>query len=163
MNAPADVDVPALVASLRAAGLTVAVAESLTGGLVAAAITDVPGASATFRGSVTAYATEIKHQLLGVDAELLAREGAVHPDVAAGMADGVRGLLGADIGVGTTGVAGPDPQDGQPVGTVYVAVSDARRTVVTRPHCVGDRSAIRAAATRAALASLSAMLTDYEG
>ncbi|MHB9758370.1 CinA family protein [Streptomyces sp. BYX5S] len=102
-------------------GQTLAVAESLTGGLVAAELVAVPGASKAFRGSVTAYATELKHQLLGVDAELLAAHGPVHPEVALGMAAGVRHALGADWGIATTGVAGPEPQDGQPVGTVYVA------------------------------------------
>jgi nicotinamide-nucleotide amidase len=108
---------------LKVRGETLAVAESLTGGLVAAAITDVPGASQAFRGSVTAYATEVKHQLLGVDATLLDERGAVDPQVAVQMADGVRKALGADWGISTTGVAGPDPQDGQPVGTVHVAVA----------------------------------------
>ncbi|GAA3841822.1 CinA family protein [Streptomyces phyllanthi] len=103
-------------------GETLAVAESLTGGLVAAEITSVPGASRVFRGSVTAYATELKREVLGVDATLLAERGAVNPQVAAQMATGVRKLLGADWGIATTGVAGPDPQDGQPVGTVFVAV-----------------------------------------
>ncbi|MCX3060493.1 CinA family protein [Streptomyces beihaiensis] len=103
-------------------GQTLAVAESLTGGLVAATLVEVPGASKAFRGSVTAYATELKHRLLGVDAELLAAHGPVHPEVALEMADGVREALGADWGIATTGVAGPDPQDGQPVGTVFVAV-----------------------------------------
>jgi nicotinamide-nucleotide amidase len=111
---------------LKVRGETLAVAESLTGGLVAAAITDVPGASQAFRGSVTAYATEVKHQLLGVDATLLDQRGAVDPQVAAQMADGVRKALGADWGISTTGVAGPDPQDGQPVGTVHVAVAGPR-------------------------------------
>ncbi|MFF7261510.1 CinA family protein [Streptomyces sp. NPDC008159] len=111
---------------LKVRGETLAVAESLTGGLVAAAITDVPGASQAFRGSVTAYATEVKHRLLGVDATLLEQRGAVDPQVAAQMADGVRKTLGADWGISTTGVAGPDPQDGQPVGTVHVAVAGPR-------------------------------------
>ncbi|MFE6178547.1 CinA family protein [Streptomyces sp. NPDC056464] len=101
---------------------TLAVAESLTGGLVAADITSVPGASKVFRGSVTAYATELKHGLLGVDIALLERHGAVNPQVAAQMAAGVRKALGADWGIATTGVAGPDTQDGHPVGTVFVAV-----------------------------------------
>ncbi|MFI7384141.1 CinA family protein [Streptomyces sp. NPDC049813] len=103
-------------------GETLAVAESLTGGLVAAELVAVPGASKAFRGSVTAYATELKHDVLGVDADLLAAHGAVHPDVALQMAAGVRAALGAGWGIATTGVAGPEPQDGQPVGTVYVAV-----------------------------------------
>lgn len=103
-------------------GETLAAAESLTGGLVAAELTSVPGASRVFRGSVTAYATGLKREILGVDGALLAERGAVDPEVARQMAAGVRQVLGADWGTATTGVAGPDPQDGQPVGTVYVAV-----------------------------------------
>ena len=108
---------------LRAGGQTVAVAESLTGGLVAAALTDVPGSSAVFRGGVIAYATELKADLLGVDAMMLRRHGAVYPPVAAAMAEGVRARLGATYGLATTGVAGPEPSDGQPVGTAHIAVS----------------------------------------
>jgi nicotinamide-nucleotide amidase len=107
---------------LTVRGETLAVAESLTGGLVAAELTAIPGASKAFRGSVTAYATELKRDVLGVDATLLDRRGAVDPQVAAQMAVGVRKVLGADWGIATTGVAGPEPQDGQPVGTVFVAV-----------------------------------------
>jgi nicotinamide-nucleotide amidase len=104
-------------------GATVAVAESLTGGLLGAELTGMPGSSATFLGGVVAYATPLKHSLLGVPADLLAAHGAVHPEVAAAMATGVRERLGATYGVAVTGVAGPDPQDGQPVGTVHVAVA----------------------------------------
>ncbi|MFP3987523.1 CinA family protein [Streptomyces sp. E11-3] len=104
-------------------GETLAVAESLTGGLVAAELTGVAGASKCFRGSVTAYATELKERLLGVDGTLLVERGAVDAEVARQMAQGVRRVLGADWGIATTGVAGPEPQDGQPVGTVYVAVA----------------------------------------
>ncbi|WP_460445883.1 CinA family protein [Angustibacter aerolatus] len=111
--------------TLLAAGATVATAESLTGGMLGAALTAVPGVSAAYRGGVVSYATDLKHALLGVDADLLAREGAVHPDVARAMALGVRDRLGADWGIATTGVAGPDPQDGRPAGTVYVAVAGA--------------------------------------
>lgn len=107
----------------RYARLTVAVAESLTGGQLAAAITAVPGASAVFRGSVTAYATDLKASVLGVDAGLLTEVGAVHAEVARQMAAGVRRLCRADVGIATTGVAGPQPQDGRPVGTVFVAVA----------------------------------------
>ncbi len=112
-----------IVALLIERGQHIAVAESLTGGLLAAALTGIPGASAVFRGAVVAYATELKATILGVPAGLLQRHGAVHPDVAAEMAAGVRGRLGAEVGAATTGVAGPDPADGQPVGTVYIAVS----------------------------------------
>jgi nicotinamide-nucleotide amidase len=112
-----------IIALLTERGQHVAVAESLTGGLLAAALTGIPGASAAFRGAVVAYATELKAAILGVPADLLARHGAVHPDVAAEMAAGVRTKMGAAVGAATTGVAGPDPADGQPVGTVYIAVS----------------------------------------
>ncbi|WP_019634004.1 competence/damage-inducible protein A [Actinomadura atramentaria] len=104
-------------------GATVATAESLTGGLIGGELTRMPGSSATYAGGVVAYATELKHRLLGVPAELLAEHGAVHPEVAARMAAGVRDRLGADYGLAVTGVAGPESQDGRPVGTVYVAVA----------------------------------------
>jgi PncC family amidohydrolase len=124
---------------LRAGGHTVAVAESLTGGLVAAALTDVPGSSAAFRGGVVAYATELKAALLGVDAIMLDRHGAVYPPVAAAMAEGVRSRLGATYGVATTGVAGPESAEGQPVGTAHIAVSAADDTVVRTIALAGDR------------------------
>ena len=134
----------ALVRTLTGQRRTLAVAESLTGGLVAAAITSVPGASAVLRGSVTAYATDVKASVLGVDPELLAAEGAVHPEVAAQMSVGVRRLLGADLGLATTGVAGPTGQDGKPVGLVYVAVCDAEgRVAVSERRFTGDREAVR--------------------
>ncbi|CAL9579556.1 CinA family protein [Streptomyces albus] len=112
-----------VLALLTERGQTLAVAESLTGGLVAAEITAVPGASRSFLGSVTAYATALKRDVLGVDGALLEERGAVDAEVARQMARGVRTALGAHWGLSTTGVAGPQPQDGQPVGTVYVAVA----------------------------------------
>jgi nicotinamide-nucleotide amidase len=112
-----------IIGLLAARGQTAAVAESLTGGLLAAALTSVPGASAVFRGGVVAYATDLKATILGVPTDLLERHGAVDPEVAAEMATGVRSRLAATIGAATTGVAGPDPSDGKPVGTVYIAVS----------------------------------------
>ena len=115
----------AAIGLLVAGGLTIAMAESLTGGLVTAALTTVPGASAVVRGGIVAYAADLKNALLGVDAELLARVGAVDGDVALAMARGARERLEASVGVATTGVAGPDPADGQPVGTVHIAVSTA--------------------------------------
>jgi nicotinamide-nucleotide amidase len=132
-----------IVGLLTAAGRTVAAAESLTGGLVAAALTDVPGSSAVFRGGVVAYATELKAQLLGVDAGLLARHGPVCAPVAAAMAEGVRGKLGATVGIATTGVAGPGPQDGHPAGTVHIAVSLEGDTVVRTMGLAGDRDTVR--------------------
>lgn len=134
---------------------TLAVAESLTGGLVASELVAVPGASAAFRGSVTAYATELKHEILGVDAALLAERGAVDAEVARAMAEGVRDRLGADWGVSTTGVAGPDPQDGQPAGTVFVAVAGPRDTVVSPLRLPGDRGAVRRASVAAVLELLT--------
>ncbi|MEV4256443.1 nicotinamide-nucleotide amidohydrolase family protein [Spirillospora sp. NPDC049652] len=116
-------------------GATAAAAESLTGGLIGAELTKMPGSSATFVGGVVSYATELKQRLLGVDAALLAAEGAVHPEVARQMAEGVRDRLGAAYGVAVTGVAGPEPQDGRPVGTVYVAVAGPGNTFrVTGPR-----------------------------
>lgn len=139
-------------------GGTLAVAESLTGGLVAAELAGVPGASRTFRGSVTAYATALKHELLGVDAALLAARGAVDGEVALQMAEGVRDRLGADWGASTTGVAGPDPQDGRPVGTVFVAVAGPGVAVVAPLKLTGDRSEIRRASVAAVLELLAAEL-----
>jgi nicotinamide-nucleotide amidase len=142
---------------LAAAGETLAVAESLTGGLVAAELTSVPGASRVFRGSVTAYATELKRDVLGVDGALLAARGAVDPDVARAMAGGVRRVLSTDWGIATTGVAGPDPQDGQPVGTVYVAVEGpAGDGKVRALRLNGDRADIRMESVRCALRLLLA-------
>jgi nicotinamide-nucleotide amidase len=122
---------------------TVAVAESLTGGLLGAAITTVPGASSVFRGGVIAYATDVKAALLGVSAALLAERGAVDPNVAGMMAAGVRERLGAAIGAATTGVAGPDAADGKPPGTVHIAVSTAGGTVVQTLALSGGRDEIR--------------------
>lgn len=107
---------------------TVAVAESVTGGLLGAALTETPGSSATFAGGVVAYATDLKRRLLDVPADLIADRGVVDPDVAAAMAVGVCRLIGTRYGVATTGVAGPDPQDGRPVGTVYIAVAEVADT-----------------------------------
>ncbi|MFC8131485.1 CinA family protein [Streptomyces sp. NPDC057302] len=144
---------------LAARGETLAVAESLTGGLVAAEVTAVPGASRVFRGSVTVYATELKHEVLGVDGTLLAERGAVDADVALQMAAGVRQVMGADWGIATTGVAGPDPQDGQAVGTVFVAVHgpvSALRSEgkVAALRLNGGRSDIRMESVRSVLTLL---------
>jgi len=150
--------VPELVQALIARGETLAVAESLTGGALAAALVDVPGVSGAFRGGIVAYATELKHALLGVDAGLLAREGAVHPDVARQMADGVRRALGTTWGVATTGVAGPDPQDGRPPGRVFVAVTGPSTSLVEPLQLDGDRAAVRAATVGVALDLLARAL-----
>jgi nicotinamide-nucleotide amidase len=128
---------------LHAANWTVATAESLTGGLVAATLTDIPGASRSFRGGVVSYATDLKASLLGVDSAMLAAHGAVYAPVAAAMAAGVRDLLGATVGIATTGVAGPDPQDGVAPGTVHIAVSLDDDTIVRTIALAGDRDEVR--------------------
>jgi len=112
-----------IVSALSEQGRTVAVAESLTGGMVSAGLVAVPGASAVLRGGVVAYATALKRDILGVDPALLSAKGPVDPDVAAQMASGVRALTGADYGLATTGVAGPGPADGAPAGRVFIAVA----------------------------------------
>ncbi|MFJ4849805.1 MULTISPECIES: CinA family protein [unclassified Streptomyces] len=158
MNAAAEV-----LELLASRSATLAVAESLTGGLVAAELTAVPGASRSFRGSVTAYATELKRDVLGVDGTLLAERGAVDAGVARGMAEGVRRVLRADWGVATTGVAGPDPQDGQPVGTVFVAVAGPGGTVSEKLQLNGDRTAIRISSVEAVLTLLHQSLVTGGG
>jgi nicotinamide-nucleotide amidase len=150
------------LAALGARGLTVACAESLTGGLVAATITAVPGASAAFRGAVVAYATELKGELLGVDPVLLAAEGPVSARVARQMAEGVRRACRATYGVATTGVAGPDPQGGHPVGTVHLAVAGPRAAVVTSPVYSGTRAQIRAATVAGALRLLVEAAEEWD-
>jgi nicotinamide-nucleotide amidase len=152
----------AAVAALLARGRTVAAAESLTGGLVAAALTAVPGASAVVRGGVVAYATDLKAAILGVPADLLERHGAVHPEVAAAMAAGVRDRLCASYGLATTGVAGPDPAEGKPVGTVYIAVAGPGPLLARELALDGDRAAIRSATVESVLALLRAALGEDE-
>lgn len=144
-----------VVAGLTAAGRTVAVAESLTGGAVVEALVAVPGASACVRGGVVAYATDLKASLLGVPTALLDAVGPVDPEVALAMARGVRTGLGADVGAATTGVAGPDPQGGHAPGTFHVAVVSPEAEVV-RSAAVGalGRAEVRAAARDALLALL---------
>lgn len=154
---------PAVLDAARARGWTLAAAESLTGGLVVATLVDVPGASAVVRGGVVAYATDVKGSVLGVDAGLLSRRGAVDPDVARQMAVGVRRVVGADVGLATTGVAGPDPQDGHPPGEVYVAVSSPAGDAVRRLDLPGDRGQVRAAAVSAVLAFTLECWECWEG
>jgi len=140
-----------LVPLLLERGLTVGTAESLTGGLVCAALTAVPGASAVVRGGVVAYASEVKASVVGVDRDLLEREGAVRAPVAAQLAEGVRPVLGCDVGLSTTGVAGPDPADGQAVGTVFVGAAGPWGILVDELALTGDREDIRAASVVAVL------------
>jgi len=135
-----------VLARLRERGETLACAESLTGGGLAAALTAVPGASASMRGGVVSYATEVKRTVLGVTAELV-----ISAVCAEQMAVGVRDLLGATWGLSTTGVAGPDTQEGQPVGTVFVGVIGPAGAAARRFSLTGSREEIRAATVRAAI------------
>jgi PncC family amidohydrolase len=156
MTTPADAgqaraDVVAVHELLAVRRATVAVAESLTGGLLGAALTAMPGASATFRGGVLVYATDLKESLGGVPGPLLAAEGAVSAEVAAAMAAGVRDRTGATYGVALTGVAGPDSQDGHQPGTVFVAVAGPSGGQVRSLRLPGDRVEIRDRAVDVAL------------
>ena len=132
-------------------GATVAVAESLTGGLLGAALSTMPGSSATFRGSLVVYATELKESLAGVPGPLLSSVGAVSPETAAALAAGARERLGASYGVGVTGVAGPTEQEGQPVGTVHLAVAGPDGSAVRSLRLPGDRDRVRAWAVNAGM------------
>jgi nicotinamide-nucleotide amidase len=152
-------DVTAVIDALRAREETVATAESLTGGLVAALLTSVAGASDVVRGGLVVYATSLKTELAGVDAALLAEHGAVHPAVAEQLAGGARERCGASWGLGLTGVAGPDPQDGVEPGVVHVALAGPA-DVVTTVGFDGNRHQVRAAAVRAALSLLSAQVIE---
>lgn len=149
-------DAERLVARLKELDWSIGIAESLTGGLVSASVVAVPGASAVLRGGIVAYATDVKQSLLGVDATLLAAHGPVHPRVARQMAEGIRRTLGqdgeaADVGIATTGIAGPVSPDGQPVGTVHLAVSTPLGSRVESLVLGGDRDEIRAEAAALAL------------
>ena len=147
----------AVISELTDRKLTIAVAESLTGGLLVAELIRPAGASAAVLGGVVAYNTELKHSLLGVDAALLAEHGAVHPEVARQLAAGVRSRLAvggraADIGIATTGVAGPDPQDGVAPGTVYLGLSEGDVTLARELRATGTRLEIREQTVAAAIA-----------
>ena len=133
---------------------TMATAESLTGGLVAATIVEIPGVSSVYRGGMVVYATELKHSLAGVPEGLLAERGPVDPDVARELALGVRDRCGADWGLATTGVAGPEPQDGVPVGTVYVAVAGPDGATVRELRLKGNRAEVRDGSVTAVLTLL---------
>jgi nicotinamide-nucleotide amidase len=139
---------------------TMATAESLTGGLVAATVVEIPGVSAVYRGGLVVYATDLKHALAGVPADLLAERGPVDPDVALALAAGARERCGADWGVATTGVAGPEPQDGKPVGLVYVAVAGPFGATVRELKLEGNRAAVRTESVMSALALLSDCLDE---
>lgn len=150
------------IQELTTRGLTIATAESLTGGLVCAALTAVPGASAVVHGGVVAYATAAKRSLLGVAEDIVAEHGSVAAETAAAMAGGVRYRLGTDLGLATTGVAGPDRVDGHPAGTVHVALAWQSGTEIRSftgdDRLPGDRAAVREATVGAALRLLTGVL-----
>ncbi|HEX8095973.1 CinA family protein [Jatrophihabitans sp.] len=146
---------------------TVAVAESVTGGLLSAALTSTAGASATFRGGLVVYATDLKARLAGVTESLLAEHGPVAPQVALELARGVRSRLSASWGVGVTGVAGPQPQDGKAVGTVFMAVvgpgPDDGIESVSELNLTGDRNTIRVQIVEQAVALLAGAVFHLTG
>lgn len=138
--------------------MTVATAESLTGGLLAVELTEVPGSSAVYAGGVVSYATGVKIDVLGVPEDVVATYGVVSAECARAMADGVRRLLGTTHALATTGVAGPDEQEGKPVGTVYVGLAGPDGTTATGLSLAGDREVIQAATVDAAVSALGAMM-----
>ena len=146
-SAPSD-----LVRALQDAGATVGTAESLTGGLLGAAITSVPGSSAVYAGGLVTYATRLKIELLGVPAALVEEHGVVSAECAAAMAEGARRVLGSDWAVSTTGVAGPGLQEGKPAGTAYVGVCGPHGTTTRALALGGDREAVRSGVVAGALA-----------
>jgi PncC family amidohydrolase len=159
---------------LNHAGQTVGVAESMTAGMVMSALSSVPGASDAFRGGIVTYATPLKQTLLGVDAGLIEREGVVHPDVAEQMAQGARRATNPAAadgtappttwGIGTTGVAGPDPQDGKPVGTVYIGIASPDGAKAWGPFMFsGPCERIREATVMETLAKLREALVAAAG
>ena len=133
----------ALLAALARHRVTLASVESLTGGMFASAVTAVPGASVSYLGGFVTYATRLKHELVGVDADQIAEIGVINAATAEAMAEGGRERTGADLVVACTGVAGPDPQDGVQPGTVFIAVASASQVTVAHLFLPGDRRAIR--------------------
>jgi len=148
------------VSGAIAQGVTAATAESLTAGMVAAVLADTPGASRMLQGGVVSYSNSVKAEVLGVPGELLHAVGSVDEQVAAAMADGARRLCRADIGVSTTGVAGPEPHDGKAVGTVFIGVATAEGTTSYAYSFEGSRAEIRSLACGAALERLLEALSS---
>lgn len=149
-----------VIVALKERSLTVACAESLTGGEACSRLVDVPGSSAVVRGGIVAYATDLKHELLGVSEDALASGGPVQPEVAAQMAQGVARLCRSQLGLATTGVAGPNDTDDGPAGLAYIATamwapSTSSFSVETLKLCLaGDRDKVRHDVVRAAYAML---------
>ena len=151
-------DATEALALLAAQGATLATVESLTGGRLAAAVTSVPGASASYLGGFVTYATELKESLVGVPHELVERYGVVSAECARAMAAGCRAATGATYALATTGVAGPDSQEGRPVGTVFVGLAGPSEVTALTMELVGDRHQIQERACREALSALCATL-----
>ena len=152
-----------LGAALRAAGKTIACAESCTGGLVTSRLTDIPGSSDYVMGSVVSYTNDIKERLVGVRHETLAAHGAVSPETAREMADGIRSVIRTDLGLGITGIAGPGGGTAaKPVGLVYIAVNSEKGTRVTENHFSGTRTEVKRQASDAALALALDALTEVQ-
>ena len=146
---------PSLSAKVLAAlaGKKLATAESLTGGGIGQAITSVSGASAVFAGGIISYTNEVKHKVLGVPVETLSTCGAVSAPVAKAMAEGARRVIGADVAVAVTGLAGPDGDEfGNPVGTVFIGYADEKTAFAREHHFTGDRAEVREQTIEAALA-----------
>lgn len=144
-------DATALLGALAARGWTMGTAESLTGGLLAATVVEVPGASQAFAGAVIAYDPRVKIEVLGVDPLLVGRVGTVDEEVVTQMAQGATRALGVDLALATTGVAGPGPSEGHPSGTVWLACASPSGVLTRRLALTGGRAAVRAAAVSAAL------------
>lgn len=153
----------ALHALLRARAATLATAESLTGGLLAGLLTDVPGASATYVGGVVSYATELKRGLLGVPAGLVAEHGVVSAQCAEAMAAGALAATGATWALSTTGVAGPDRQEGHPAGTVFVGVAGPDLVTSVRLALHGERAQVRHETCTRAVSVLTGILEGCAG
>ncbi len=145
-----------LIDLLVARGLTVATAESLTGGDLASALTAAPGASAAYVGGAVTYATSAKQALLGVDPETVRRTGVVSAECAAEMVSGALRLFQSDLAVSTTGVAGPDRQEGKPAGLAYIALAGPEGVRVSELHTSGSRTQVRRHVVAAALELLAA-------
>ena len=142
-----------VILALTEKNLTLALAESCTGGAIASALVSVPGASRVFLGGVVSYTNAVKQAALGVSAETLERHTAVSAPVAKAMAQGARGCLGADVAVAVTGLAGPDGDDfGNPVGTVFIGYADEQTAFARECHFSGDRTQVREQTIEAALA-----------
>lgn len=144
-------DAEQIVAQLRKKNLTVATAESLTAGMLSSTIADVAGASAVLHGGVVAYNNTIKHRLLGVSADTLAARGAVDAETAKQMARGARDRLDTDLGIATTGVAGPEPSEGKAVGIVFIALATPDGTYAKLLRFAGNREKIRRSTVAASL------------